>query len=162
AVFTTSFDLSKSDTWTFRGDNLSAPETFYGPIVLTSLPEGSYYVTLTVRDGTSGAVVGTETQNVVIRDILVVAVGDSYASGEGDPEVGNTFIDTWFFGKYQDDDPKWADYTYSAPGMKTSTQAHRSTKAAPALEALQLEKADPHTSVTFVDLAWTGAEIVDD
>jgi hypothetical protein len=50
--------------------------------------EGRYRVELTVV-GTSGARVSTA-QDVTIRDWLIVAVGDSYGSGEGVPHVAVT------------------------------------------------------------------------
>ena len=49
---------------------------------------------------------------------------------------------------------KYSVETYQAPYL-----CHRSANAAPAQAALALEQADPHTSVTFVHLACSGAKI---
>src|SRR5689334_4422591 len=48
------------------------------------LPEGPYDVTLT---GQFGQVTRSVTQPIVVRNLLVVSIGDSYASGEGNPEA---------------------------------------------------------------------------
>jgi hypothetical protein len=47
------------------------------------------------------------------------------------------------------------------PASVLHTRAHRSTRSAPAQLAMRLEAEDPHTSVTFVCLAGTGARAVD-
>lgn len=46
--------------------------------------EGRYDVSLTVRDG--GGASRTLTREVVVDDLLIVALGDSYGSGEGVPD----------------------------------------------------------------------------
>src|SRR3972149_5555788 len=47
--------------------------------------EGTYYVLQTVRahDGEATSTI----QRVSISDVLIVSIGDSYASGEGNPDV---------------------------------------------------------------------------
>lgn len=79
-------------------------------------------------------------QVVEPRDLVVASLGDSVASGEGNPHesVGPGFPARW------QDGP-----------------CHRSVDAGPAVAAKRLEDADPHTSVTFVQLACSGAAIVD-
>src|SRR5215208_6153607 len=96
--------------------------------------EGAYDVTLTVRDPEREE---KFTRTVVVQDWLVASIGDSVGSGEGNPDVAATF------GR-----ARWQ-----------SPQCHRSSRAASARAALALENADPHTSVTFLHLACSGAEI---
>jgi hypothetical protein len=83
----------------------------------------------------------TECQIIRVRDILLVSIGDSAASGEGDPDItdgnGNAL---------------WAD-------SPNAGQHDRSGRAAAAKAALAIEQADPHTSVTFVDVTVSGAPI---
>jgi Ca2+-binding RTX toxin-like protein len=79
------------------------------------------------------------------RDLFVVSIGDSVASGEGNPDMLETSSVTSPFGGYA---PVWQEQ-----------QCHRSGLAGPAQAARRLEKRDPHTSVTFVHLACSGAEI---
>jgi hypothetical protein len=79
-------------------------------------------------------------QVVAPRDLVVASLGDSVASGEGNPHERRR---PGFPARWQDE------------------ACHRSVAAGPALAAEQLEKADPHTSVTFIQLSCSGAAIVD-
>ena len=94
--------------------------------------EGTYEVNLERVDG-SGDVVGRATRIVIVQDFLIVSIGDSVASGEGNPDLPPAF---------QDD------------------QCHRSASAGPARAARAIEAADVRTSVTFLHLACSGASIV--
>jgi hypothetical protein len=47
--------------------------------------EGTYAVSLVVED--SAGEEETHTANVVVRDLLIFGMGDSYASGEGNPDI---------------------------------------------------------------------------
>src|ERR1043165_4535459 len=128
--------------WTVTPANAPLVRYSYsGPQATDGYTEGVYYVKLDVFNRVTGEAT-SETQSITVKDILIVSIGDSYASGEGNPEKGNTFVDTYLFGKYQDDDPLWADDGAPAGLVAGSDNAHRSTKAAPAQVALQLEKAD--------------------
>jgi hypothetical protein len=80
----------------------------------------------------SGAPAAAVPVTVRVRDLLIVSLGDSVASGEGN-------IDR--------------------PGHWNDPRCHRSARAGPVLAARQLELADPQTSVTLVDLACSGAGI---
>jgi lysophospholipase L1-like esterase len=73
------------------------------------------------------------TEPVQARDALVVSIGDSIASGEGNPDR---------FG------PRWLE-----------PRCHRSMRSGAAQAAIALERGDPHTSVTFVPLGCSGATI---
>jgi hypothetical protein len=107
--------------------------------LLIRVPAGTYPTKLTVtdQDGRSDTVA----MDVVVKDLLVVSVGDSVAAGEGNPEI---------VGVPQSDErwPEWQDQ-----------RCHRSPLSGPVQAALQMEKADPHTSVTFLSLACSGAKI---
>jgi lysophospholipase L1-like esterase len=76
----------------------------------------------------------TSEEPVQASDLLVVSVGDSYASGQGDPPFD--------FG---------SDYF---PGP-----CYRSRASGPSQAAAMLERDDPHTSVTFLSVACDGAEV---
>ncbi len=79
-------------------------------------------------------------QVVAPKDLVVASLGDSVASGEGNP------------------------HEPAAPGFPARWQdgpCHRSVDAGPAVAAKRLEDADPHTSVTFIQLACSGAAVVD-
>jgi len=72
---------------------------------------------------------------VTIHDLLIVGLGDSTASGEGNPDHGVAFV-------------RWQD-----------RRCHRSAKGFEAQVAAHLEAASAKTSVTFVPLACSGASI---
>jgi hypothetical protein len=90
------------------------------------------------------------TQTVNPRDYLIVSIGDSYASGEGNPDVPQK-VATGPLGiplPWVERGPRWED-----------KRCHRSATAGPAQAALRLEGSDPHSSVTFLSFACSGATI---
>lgn len=91
--------------------------------------EGQYSVHLVA---TTPSARREETQRVDVQDWLIVSIGDSVASGEGVPE---------------------------ASGSWQSARCHRSALSGTALAAKRLEEDDRHSSVTFVHLACSGAEV---
>lgn len=129
--------------WTISRPGFST-RTLTGTQVSERLEQGPWDVTLNVvaADGSRS----TQQQTINVRDILIVSIGDSYASGEGNPDFGQFVSGTGT--------AKWAD----APN---SAQAHRSSYSAPAIAAWELEQSDPHTSVTFVSVAIGGAKILE-
>lgn len=121
------------------------------PVIEVRLPEGSYLVTLDIRaDLGWGTATARLEREVAVEDLLVVAVGDSYAAGDGNPERarGPGGLPAL-----------WADSPWDGAVASTHAAAHRSTAAWPALAALALERSDPASSVTFVSVAATGARI---
>ncbi len=98
--------------------------------------EGAYEVLLTVR-GQDGQA-ATTMQRVVLKDLLMVSIGDSYASGEGNPDV-----------------PRGP----TTPGSWQDRRCHRSRFAGPAQAAWELERRDPQSTVTFLSYACSGAQI---
>ncbi|HNS53102.1 MAG TPA: PKD domain-containing protein [Anaerolineae bacterium] len=107
--------------------------------------QGSYPVTLTVTypDGTTASF----SQDVYIRDYFLVTVGDSYAAGEGNPDIPQTLEMTPF------------GYIVTGPATWQDQRCHRSAKASSSQAAMALEWSDPHTSVTFISYACSGATI---
>jgi hypothetical protein len=103
-----------------------------------SIPNGTWTVGLTVtsRDGARA----TTTQAVHFRDLLIASLGDSAASGEGNPDT-----------------PAGVGH----PVQWTDARCDRSGRAASA-EVARRFAADPHTSVTFWHLACSGARIISD
>ena len=132
-------DTSRERTWLIDGVAATGDAADIGPCTLTyQFPaEGVHDVTLEVRDA-SDTLLGTKTEQVVVQDWLIVSIGDSVASGEGNPDIATIgpTPETW-----QDQ------------------QCHRTAIAGPAEAAALLERADPKTSVTFIHLACSGATI---
>jgi lysophospholipase L1-like esterase len=139
---------SSTFTWTISQSG-KVVTTLQGEKPAVDLPEDTYTVQLEADNlrGTTGPVVVNTT--VVVKDILIVSIGDSYASGEGNPVVPG------YFGFES------AHWAYSPdPAMELeNANAHRSTLAAPAQFALSLQKSNPHEAVTFVSVADSGASI---
>jgi hypothetical protein len=127
----------------------SAGQSTYasGEDATISLAQGSYTVQLAATGLSGESDPQYATVKIQVKDILIVSIGDSYASGEGNPVVPAM------------NDPQWA---YSPdPAMNAeNASAHRSTVAGPAQFALKLQEANPHEAVTFVSLANSGASIL--
>ena len=111
--------------------------------------EGTFPLTLTIVTSAGNA---STTQDVMINDLLIVSLGDSFASGEGNPHsfgVAGGFIPLPINVKWQSEDDTGA------------SRCHRSAYSGSALAAAWLEEHDALTSVTFVQLACSGAKIED-
>jgi lysophospholipase L1-like esterase len=133
-----------------RSDTLEY--TRAGPALPLLLPEGDHTVTLTVTarlpwGTTSGRVSG----RLEVEDVLIVALGDSYASGEGNPEIrrGSSV------------EAAWGDGAGDHLSEAAHAEAHRSSLAWPVQAALVLERSDSRSSVTFLTLAESGATVDD-
>ncbi len=114
-------------------------------------------------------------KTIGLRDLLIVALGDSYVSGEGNPDVprlwaipsspdGRELLAEMRDGRilFGSLDGLWGDppghaASVDAPDRGDHDSAHRSTLAWPSLVALHLERSDDHTTVTYLSLAETGA-----
>jgi hypothetical protein len=137
-----------SESWLVRTPDGKEVATMSGLTPSVNLVEGPYFVMLNVR--TAGGQFNTVCQTINVRDILIVSVGDSAASGEGDPDIPGYYDShgTWH-------PPQWAD-TPSSGLEQIRGVPDRSGHSAAAKAALAIEQADPHTSVTFVSEAVTG------
>ena len=113
-------------------------------------------------------------QLIRVRDVFIVGMGDSFASGEGNPDVPVRFSDsrTADYGQlgkivrlagYPARVGSWSaigDPAFLASGAKWLDQAcHRSLYSHQLRAALQLALEDPHRAVTFAGVACSGAEI---
>lgn len=111
-----------------------------------------------------------------VTDLLVVAMGDSFASGEGNPDVPVRFSRERRadYGYGPGNEPlsgyparvgPWqsiGDTAFIKSNARWIDQAcHRSLYSHQIRAALQLAVEDPHRAVTFVGYACSGAEIVD-
>jgi len=136
-------DSIQSYDWLIQGTNdLRSCRTTTPTYKLRGVRHESYNVRLTVTD--RNGYQNEHEQAVNPRDIFLAVVGDSYASGEGNPETLANSREHML--------PAWADSPDSAA-------RHFSTFCAPALAAISLERSDPKSSVTFVSFASTGATV---
>jgi hypothetical protein len=144
----TGIDNQSVFMWTIT-NSAGMKTTLQGLTPNIDLQQGAYSVELEAvnLEGTTGPSFATTTVNV--KDILIVAIGDSYASGEGNPVVN---------GYYGIESPEWA-YSPDSTMETENANAHRSTIAAPAQFAYELQEANPQEAVTFVSVANSGATI---
>ncbi len=118
-------------------------------------------------------------EDVRVRDIFIVGMGDSFGSGEGNPDVPVRFSRERV-ADYGRQDPKrsaasqpvsyparagnWrqiGDRDFIANNARWLDQAcHRSLYSYQLRSALQLSLEDPHRAVTYVGVACSGAEVV--
>lgn len=107
--------------------------------------------------------------NTLVKDRLVLGLGDSYASGEGNPDsptiidesklnrLAGANQDIYSTGRWTKVEKNWvkkdADWF--------DRQCHRSLLSQHVLAAQRLATANPHESVTLIPLACSGAEILD-
>src|SRR3954451_4292028 len=107
-----------------------------------SVPREQVYPTKLTVSFTDGSSV-TADRDIKVVDRFIAVMGDSYASGEGQPQ---SFI------QYSSDSvlswPTWDD-----------VRCHRSMYAPSARAARILEQQDPHSSVTYLSRACSGATI---
>jgi hypothetical protein len=106
-----------------------------------------------------------------VKDLLIVGMGDSFASGEGNPDVPVRFsreraadYDSSTHAGYPARVGGWSaigDADFIAENARWLDQAcHRSLYSYQSRAALQLALEDPHRAVTFVGVACSGAEVV--
>jgi hypothetical protein len=114
-------------------------------------------------------VAGTD---VKVIDLLVAAMGDSFGSGEGNPDVPVRFSPERT-ASYDSKDVRltglparvgpWkriGDAAFNKEGARwVDTACHRSLYSHQLRAALQLAVEDPHRAVTFVGLSCSGAEV---
>jgi hypothetical protein len=126
----------------------------------------------TVKVEIGGREVASE--NVRVRDLLVVGMGDSLASGEGNPDVPVRFsrerVASYGEGSEKNDltgyparGGPWkqiGDKAFIEENPRWGDQAcHRSLYSHQLRAALQLGIEDPHRAVTYVGVACSGAEV---
>ncbi|MGE3228903.1 MAG: hypothetical protein AB7J30_05650 [Hyphomicrobium sp.] len=127
---------------------------------------------LSVRVEVGGiAVASTE---IKVRDIFVVGIGDSFASGEGNPDVAVRFSPerstaygkggvTGEFGGYPARVGAWkqvGDADFLEGNARWLDQAcHRSLYSYQLRAALELAIEDPHRAVTYAGFSCSGAEV---
>ena len=142
-------------------------------VVTMQLPLGLQTITLTTTPNTGQPVTSSEQINV--RDLLIVGIGDSVASGEGNPDIpGNCQTADAVSGKIDftscDSKPIWwpefpspSDSPLQDPTINQNYQCHRSNNAGSEHFAHDLQAAslrgDAHYSVTFLSVACSGASI---
>jgi hypothetical protein len=112
-------------TWKLDGEDV-APDMTDGRCVLDLGDNSEHELSLD----------GGDEAPVQARDFLIVSIGDSVASGEGNPDDGSLVH------------PHWLE-----------ARCHRSMRSGAAQAALALEAGSPHSAVTFLPIACSGATV---
>jgi hypothetical protein len=114
--------------WAIDG---GAPVAAAGCETTVRLSEGTHEATLLATS--SSGEESRATARLEVRDLIVVGLGDSFSAGSGNSRGGLVSVDY------------------------DNLECTRSGRAGQAAAALEMEKRDPHTSVTFIHLACGGA-----
>ena len=125
--------------WRWMGEETTSSDC---RLAVSSISTGRYELGLTIVTADGRQV--TVKENADLEDHLIVSIGDSIGSGEGNPVVRRTKSHGAF----------WAD---GAAGEARA--CHRSTAAGSSVAAQRIERVDHHSSVTFLHLACSGASI---
>lgn len=128
----------------------------FDPIVTITFPKtGSYNVTAIVHTMIGQRDTISEIMN--LQNHLIVSIGDSFSSGEGNPEVPLTGRDC---GNTTKKFRKIGSSFLSTDAGWLEPEAHRSRQAGTFQAVEMLETIDPHSTITFLSFATTGAEVV--
>ncbi|MGO7964704.1 SGNH/GDSL hydrolase family protein [Rhizobium ruizarguesonis] len=158
------------EMWTFETQSCAEP-------IYLKIPNGASYSIRVEIDGNQVPELHTD---VSVKDYLVVGIGDSFGSGEGNPEVPAKLDQTKGIEPYvgvAHEQTNSADFDFVVPtreklptgAIKAGTaarwlddQCHRSVYSAQARTAIALSlMGDRHHAITFVSYACSGAEISD-
>jgi lysophospholipase L1-like esterase len=168
ALSCTWYSAPRGDAQNPRGDAITQPCNEPARFVIP-YPGGAM---LTVEIG--GRQIGKA--DIKVRDILIAGMGDSFASGEGNPDMPVRFsrersADYSTLGMYASLTGyparigPWrelGDAAFIKENARWLDQAcHRSLYSGQLRSALQLAVEDPHRAVTFVGVSCAGAEITD-
>jgi hypothetical protein len=106
---------------------------------------------LTVTKMIDGSTTTFPIQQIQVKDYFIVAIGDSYGSGQGNPDIEQVVEYRFPLG-----------WNVISPAQWQDERCQRSANSAASLAAIALEASDPHSSVTFISFACTGATIYTD
>ena len=93
-----------------------------------------------------------------VRDILIASLGDSFASGEGNPDLPAKFTDAK---RYRNLYPLRSENSVAGSAVWTDRLCHRSLYGQNLRAALQIAVENRRLAVTFLDYSCSGAGIGD-
>ena len=162
-------DHAASCVWQVGGTPVAASPTLCSEPVTVEVPYPAGADVSAIVDGAPVA-----TTRIQVKDRLIVSLGDSFASGEGNPDRAVRFH-SGRVAQYDQNEPSFTGYpAREGEWRNTSDPAfdvgaaqwlhracHRSLYSAHARAAMHLAFADEaeHTAVTFLSVACTSAEI---
>jgi lysophospholipase L1-like esterase len=92
-----------------------------------------------------------------VKDLLIAGLGDSFASGEGNPNLPVAFSESRRFRNFY---PERERNDAGGNARWTDELCHRSLYGQQLRTALQIAIENPQASVTFLDLSCSGASII--
>ncbi|HQW95908.1 MAG TPA: hypothetical protein PLU58_08905 [Saprospiraceae bacterium] len=123
---------------------------------------GAYKIKITATS-TNTKKVSIYEKVIHLKDYLIVAIGDSFTSGEGNPDVRGITDDEWFCDniKFSNlvNEETGATYDMQKDAVWLEPLAHRSFYSPSSKIAQKIEDSDPHTTVTFLNFGTSGAKI---
>jgi lysophospholipase L1-like esterase len=96
--------------------------------------------------------------DAAVRDLLIAGLGDSFASGEGNPDRPVAFSETR---RHRNLYPERADNSVAGSAGWSDELCHRSLYGQQLRAALQIAIENPKASVTFLDYSCSGAGAID-
>ena len=128
--------------------------------VLTAPCDGAVTAMLPYPAGAdiSVAVVGEQpiSLKAKVRDLLIVGLGDSFGSGEGNPDMPAEFSEVQ---RYKNLYPRRRNNDASGSALWTDELCHRSLYGHQLRAALQIAVENPQSAVTFMGYSCSGAGI---
>ena len=128
--------------------------------VVTAPCDGAVTASLPYPNGAdiSVAVVGEQpiTLKAKVRDLLIVGLGDSFGSGEGNPDMPAEFSEAQ---RYKNLYPRRKNNDASGSALWTDELCHRSLYGHQLRAALQIAVENPQSAVTFLGYACSSAGI---
>ncbi|MBL8790234.1 MAG: hypothetical protein JNM45_07020 [Rhizobiales bacterium] len=91
-----------------------------------------------------------------VKDLLIAGLGDSFASGEGNPDVPVAFSEE---GRFRNLYPRRAVNDNSGSARWMDETCHRSLYGHQLRAALQIAIENPHSAVTFLGYSCSGASV---
>lgn len=94
--------------------------------------------------------------DIAVKDLLIAGLGDSFASGEGNPDVPVSFSAE---GRFRNLYPRRARNDGSGSAQWMDETCHRSLYGHQLRAALQIAVENPHAAVTFLGYSCSGASV---
>jgi len=120
--------------------------------LIKGVPIGDAFISVEMKN--SGYKISN---NINIEQKVIVAFGDSYASGEGNPDVPTRWKSTSLKGNSL----KWLQRGIDANSQWLDNSCHRSFFSYQTFTALKIAAQDPKKLITYLHYACSGAEILD-
>jgi lysophospholipase L1-like esterase len=162
-------DDARQCTWSVGGTPIAGAVVACSTPVAVEIPYPAGAEVSAVVDGTP-----VSTTQILVTDRLIVSLGDSFASGEGNPDRAVRFNGGRVV-RYDPNEPIFSGYPARVGDWRNTSDpafadgaaqwlhrpCHRSLYSAHTRAALHLALADDaeHTSVTYLSVACTAAEI---